>query len=206
MYARLQTTRNVPTGPDAEAMRAQVVEMISGHPGFAGMFLLEQVGIGWGAMVTLWHTREDAVLASERSAATRGPRPVPLHSDDVYEVEEDWPGIAAGERPEVATLLYFDGPLSAARLEAARWSGRERILPAVRDLPGRVRSLVLFDPEAAKATLVTLATSMPALEEIGQVVMATDLLPGEDPALLTGPDRFEVCRVVGYATERAPTA
>jgi hypothetical protein len=205
MYARLQTTRNVPTGPDAEAMRTQVMEMISGHPGFAGLFLLEQVGIGFGAMVTLWQTRQDAVLASERSAA-RGPRPVTLHSDDVYEVEEDWPGIAAGERPEVATLLYFDGPLSAARLEAARWSGRERVLPAVRDLPGRVRSLVLFDAEEAKVALVTLATSMPALERIGQAVMNTELLPGEDPALLPGPDRFEVCRVVGYATEHAPSS
>jgi hypothetical protein len=187
MYARLQTTRNIPSGPDIEAVRAQVVE---GHPGFAGLFHLEQVGIGWGAMVTLWHTRQDAA---------RGPRPVTLHSDDVYEVEEDWLGVAAAERPEGATLLYFDGPLSAARLEAARWSGRERILPAIRDLPGRVRSLVLFDPEEAKVALVTLATSMPALEAIGQAVMTTEILPGEDPALLTGPDRFEVCRVVGYA-------
>jgi hypothetical protein len=179
MYARLQTTRNVPDVFDAE-----------GHPGSAGLFLLEQIGIGWSATMTLWHTRQDAV---------RERRPIASHSDDVYEVEEDWPGVAAGERPEVATLLYFDGPLSAARLEAARWSGRERILPAVRDLPGRVRSLVLFDPAEAKVALVTLATSMPALEGIGQAVRNTELLPGEDPALLPGPDRFEVCRVVGYA-------
>lgn len=206
MYARLQTTRDVPSGPDTEALRTQVTEMISGHPGFAGMFLMEQLGIGWGAMVTLWQTRQDAVLASERSAAARGPRPVTLHSDDVYEVEEDWPGVAAGERPEAATVIYFDGPLSAARLEAARWSSRERILPATRDLPGRVRTLVLFDPDEAKAAIVTLATSMPALEAIGQAVMSTELLPGEDPALLTGPDRFEICRVVGYAAERLPTA
>ncbi len=205
MYARLQTTRNVPSGPDAEAMRAQVTEMISGHPGFAGLILLEQLGIGWGAMVTLWQTRQDAVLASERSAA-RGPRPVTLHTDDVYEVEEDWPGVAAGERPEAATALYFDGPLSAARLEAARWSSRRRILPATRDLPGRVRTLVLFDPEEVKVAIVTLATSMPALEAIGQAVMSTELLPDEDPALLTGPDRFAVCRVVGYAAERSPIA
>ncbi|BCB80912.1 hypothetical protein GCM10022251_79580 [Phytohabitans flavus] len=203
MYARLQTTRDVLNGPDTEALRAQVTEMISGHPGFAGLFLLEQLGIGWGAMVTLWQTRQDAVLASERSAA-RGPRPITLHSDDIYEVEEDWPGLAAGERPEAATLLYFDGPLSAARIEAARFASRERILPATRDLPGRVRTLVLFDPEEAKSAVVTLAATMPALEAIGQAAMGTELLPGEDPALLTGPDRFEVCRVVGYVTEPAP--
>lgn len=184
-------------------MRARMVEMISGHPGFAGLYLLEQLGTGWPAMVTLWRTREDAVLAAERSEAARGPRPVTLHSDDVYEVEEDWPGLAAGERPEAATVVYFDGPLSPARVVAARRGGRERILPAIRDLPGRVRTLVLWDPDEAKSAVVTLATSMSELEAIGQAVQATDLLPGEDPALLTGPDRVEICRVVA---SRSPSS
>lgn len=204
MYARLQTTRSVPGGTDPEAMRARMVEMISGHPGFAGLYLLEQFGIGWPTMVTLWQTREDAVLASERSEAARGPRPVTLHSDAIYEVEEDWPGVAAGERPEVAAVVYFDGPLSPARVAAARRGGKERILPALRDLPGRVRTLVLWDPDEAKMAVVTLAASMPELEAIGQAIQSTELLPGEEPALLTGPDRAEICRVVAYAAARTP--
>lgn len=196
MYARLQTTRTVPDVPDIEAARRQIVGMISAHPGFAGLYLLEQIGTGWGTMLTLWQTREDAELASKRSEEARGPRPVTLHSDDVYEVEEDVAGMAAGEPVQAAGIVHFDGPLSPARIAAARRGFAERLRPALAKVPGLVRVIALWHPEEAKAVSVSLATSLEALDATGQAVNSTELLPGEDPALLTGPDRIEVHRVV----------
>lgn len=199
MYARLQTTRTVPTIPDIEAVRRQVVGMISAHPGFAGCYMLEQVGTGWGTMLTLWHTREDAELAAKRSEQVRGPRPVTLHSDDVYEVEDDVACLAAGEPPRSAAMVFFDGPLSPARTAAARRGFTDRIRPALQQVPGMVRVITMWHPEQAKAVSLSLATSVEAVEDGGRAVNATELLPGEDPALLTGPDRFEIHRVVATA-------
>jgi hypothetical protein len=45
-----------------------------------------------------------------------------------------------------------------------------------------------------------LATSLEALEAGGVAVNSTALLPDEDPALLTGPDRFVVHRVLKTVT------
>jgi hypothetical protein len=74
----------------------------------------------------------------------------------------------------------------------------------VRTTSGRAPSRVLT--AAARAirgpdlgsVVITLATSVPALDVIGRTVMSTELLPGEDPALLPGPDRIEIHHVTGY--------
>jgi heme-degrading monooxygenase HmoA len=181
MYARLQTTRTIPT--------TLKVPGIENQPGFAGLYMLEQIGTGWGTMLTLWQTREDAVLASKNSEEAR-------HSDDVYEVEDDWSGMAAGEPAQVANAVYFDGPLSPARVAAARRGLQERIRPALAQVPGLVRGVFLWHPDEAKAVTISLAVSVEALEAAGRAVNSTELLPGEDPALLTGPDRIETHRVV----------
>ena len=47
---------------------------------------------------------------------------------------------------------------------------------------------------------ITLATAAEHFEEIQRRVMTTELLPGEDPALLGGPDRVEVRRVAPVPT------
>ena len=40
------------------------------------------------------------------------------------------------------------------------------------------------------------------LDAIARAVMSTELLPGEDPALLPGPDRIEIHHVIGYHLPR----
>ena len=37
-----------------------------------------------------------------------------------------------------------------------------------------------------------------AIDRAGEVIMGTELLPGEDPALLSDPDRVEVAEVVEF--------
>ncbi len=143
MFARLQTVAARPTDEELVPM---IADMVSGHPGFAGLALLAGDDSS-GGLVSLWLTREDAELASERSVAIRGPRPFELTRDEIYEVDADEPGSAAGEEPAVAFLGEFDGP---------------------------------------------------ALEAVSEAVMSTKLLPGEDPALLPGPDRITLLRVAAY--------
>ena len=63
---------------------------------------------------------------------------------------------------------------------------------------------MLRGPQFA-SVVCTLATSVAALDAITQAVMATGLLPGEDAALLPGPDRIQTHQVTGYqmAAEQA---
>jgi hypothetical protein len=149
-------------------------------------------------MVTLWHTREDAELASERSQATRGPRPFTLLTDDIYEVDEDVTGVATGERAAAAFVGYFDGPLSPARIAAARRGGRERIRPVLRQVPSLIRTLVLWNPTDSKMAVVHLTTSIEGLHDVAAAIATTPLLSDEDPSLLTGPDRVETHQVLSY--------
>jgi hypothetical protein len=204
MFARLQTVASRPVTEDRDKLVQQVVGMISGHPGFAGLAMLERQD-GAGTMVTLWHTREDAELASERSQAQRGPRPFTLTSDDIYEIDDDVTGSATGERAEAAFVGYFDGPLSPARLAAARRSGRDRIRPALQQVPSLIRTLVLWHPTDSKMAVVHLVTSADGLPDVAAAINSTPLLPGEDPSLLTGPDRVETHRVLSYLTPATHT-
>jgi hypothetical protein len=194
MYARLQM---MATRPADEGLVPVIADMVSGHPRFAGLALLADDD-GGGGLVSLWLTREDAELASERSVAIRGPRPFELTRDEIYEVDADEPGSAAGEEPAVAFLGEFDGPLSPARVEAARFAGTERLAPVLRTVPGLVRMLVLWQPTERRMAVLHLATSMAALQAVGEAVMSTKLLPDEDPALLPGPDRITLLRVAAY--------
>jgi hypothetical protein len=204
MFARLQTVASRPRPADQERLVQQVTEMISAHPGFAGLAMLERED-GTGTMVTLWDTREDAELASERSQAARGPRPFTLTSDDIYEVDDDLAGAASGSPATAAFIGYFDGPLSPARLAAARRGGRDRIEPALRGVASLIRSLALWHPTDAKLTVIHLATSVDGLHEIADAITSTTLLPDEDPSLLTGPDRVDTHRVLSYLNPAART-
>ncbi len=118
-----------------------------------------------------------------------------------YAVEEDLPGTAAGRRPAAAAAAWFDGPLSPARVAAARFGFRERIGPALAGVPGLVRILVLWRDRDAASCAINLAVDLPTLEAAAVAVNSTTLLPGEDPALLTGPDRVDIHHI----TEGAPS-
>ncbi|MEV4510694.1 hypothetical protein AB0K00_17200 [Dactylosporangium sp. NPDC049525] len=191
MFARLQTTAARP------ADGHPIADMIAAHPGFAGLAMLTGED-GGTTMISLWLTREDAESASDRSAATRGPRLFELTHDEIFEVDADQAGSATGEQPAVAFLGEFDGPLSPARVEAARFAGTERIGPALREVAGVVRLLVLWHPTERRMAVLHLAVSPAALHAISRTVVSSQLLPGEDPELLPGPDRVSMLRVAAY--------
>jgi hypothetical protein len=114
---------------------------------------------------------------------------------EVWEVAAHLLGRSVGEQPVVGQVVRFDGPRDAAAVAASRRAGLERIWPAVRDLDGLVDTLVLVRPDGAELVLSS-ATSADHFARAGERIMATALLPGEDPALLAGPDRIEVLHVV----------
>jgi hypothetical protein len=184
MYARIQNLVGDTTA---------VLDAVSGRAGFATVAVLTANDGGGGTVITLWHTREDAERASER----------PDGSDDVYELDAEVTGQAAAQRPVAAFLGEFDGPLSPPRIAAARFAGTARIAPALREVPGLVRSLVMWHPTDRTMRVVHLTTSADALNDVAAAVTSTALLAGEDPTLLTGPDRVAIQRVLAYRT--APT-
>jgi hypothetical protein len=99
----------------------------------------------------------------------------------------------------IAQIAYFDGPRSPEIVDASERAGRERIMPAVAAdhevRAGHRGTFVLRQPDGTQVVLV-LADSADTLDRGEAVITATPLLPGEDPALLTGPDRIERYEVV----------
>ena len=112
-------------------------------------------------------------------------------------------GTAGAQQPTHARVAYFDGPRAPEQAAAEDFAGRQRLFPAVRGLSGLVGVWVLRGPQFA-SVVCTLATSMAALDAITRAVMATELLPGEDTALLPGPDRIQTHQVTGYQMAAEP--
>lgn len=112
-----------------------------------------------------------------------------------FEVRADHHLTEPDATPTVASVVTFAGPVSEAVDEAGRRAARDRIAPAMRDHAGGVRLLSLWQPELRRQVLITLATSVEALEEAGRKINSLPLLPGEDVALLPGPDHVEMFRV-----------
>ncbi len=80
-------------------------------------------------------------------------------------------------------------------MHADRLSSR-RIWSAVSQVPDVLGALVLRADDGAMAVLAV-AGSTAALEASVRTLLSTPLLPGEDPALLTGPSRAVDCRLTG---------
>ena len=94
-----------------------------------------------------------------------------------------------------AQLTYFDGPRTPQQLAAADLAATGRILPAVSKLGHSFRVYLLRRPDGSEV-VVSIADSEQALLDAQKAIMGTDLLPGEDPALLAGPDRIELYPVI----------
>ena len=94
---------------------------------------------------------------------------------------------------------------SPEQVAAADFGGRQRIWPAIRDLSGLV-SVYLLRGHDLGWIVLTLATSVGTLDAAQRAVLATDLLPSEDRALLPGPDRIEIHTVTGYQVPAAGRA
>ena len=102
-----------------------------------------------------------------------------------------------------AQLTYFDGPRTPEQLAAADFAGRERIIPAVSKLGHALRVYILRRDDGS-AVVVTIADTKQALLDAQKAIMSTDLLPGEDSALLPGPDRIELYPVIGVHDVNPP--
>lgn len=106
--------------------------------------------------------------------------------------------------PGFVQLTWFDGPRSADWLAGADLA-HQRIWPAARDVPGMVGALTLQARDGGRVVL-TMAESVEALEEGVRRLLSTSLLPGEDPAHLTGPDRVDVLRLLEVRIPSAVTS
>jgi hypothetical protein len=96
-----------------------------------------------------------------------------------------------------AQLTYFDGPRSAEQVAAADFAARERIRPAVSELAHHFRVYVLRREDGAQV-VISIADSREALADAQKAILSTELLPGEDPALLPGPGRIELYPVADF--------
>ena len=94
-----------------------------------------------------------------------------------------------------AQLTYFDGPRTPQQTAASDFAARERIVPAISELDHSYRVYVLRRDDGAQV-VVSIADTEQALLDAQKAIMGTELLPGEDPALLPGPDRIELYPVI----------
>ena len=94
-----------------------------------------------------------------------------------------------------AQLTYFDGPRTPEQIAAGDFAGQERIRPAVSRLGHRFRVYLLRRDDGSEV-VVSIADSEQDLLDAQKAIMSSELLPGEDPALLPGPDRVELYPVL----------
>jgi hypothetical protein len=158
---------------------------LAAEPAFVEAYAMIRLGDNRATTLALWTTTTDP---------------------GAYAVLADQPGPAADGPAAAATVVWFDGPMSPARHAAAEFGYRERIAPALAAVPGHVRTLTLWRERDAASCAVNLAVDLPALEACGAAINATELLPGEDPALLTGPDRVDIHHTTAHTrpTEEVP--
>ena len=90
-----------------------------------------------------------------------------------------------------AQLTYFNGSRTPEQVAAADFAVQERIMPAVSQLGHPVTAYVLRRDDGSEVTIV-IGDSEQALLDVQKAIMSTQLLPGEDQALLPGPDRIEL--------------
>ena len=188
MYAYLD---QAPRGRDHATDDPAAGPGMANRPGLLGSVEFQQLAGPAGVRLTLWDT---AARAADFLAEGAGMTALP---GEIYEVTEAREGPAAAQAPTCARLMYFDGPRAPEQVAAEDLAGRQRIWPAMRGSGGLVAAYVLRGRDLG-GVVITLATSVQTLDAIARAVMSTELMPGEDPALLPGPDRIEIHHVTGY--------
>jgi hypothetical protein len=102
-----------------------------------------------------------------------------------------------------AQLMLFDGPQSPEVVAAADRADVQRIRPLLEANPQVIDDVVaqydLRQADGGRALLMVTGAEA-TLDAVVELVMTSDLLPGEDPALLPGPTRVERYVVVGSLT------
>jgi hypothetical protein len=193
MYASLDRYHGQPGRPDL----ADLSIGVAGQPGLLSCLTLHQLGGPATVRLTLWDTEASAAGCSGSDAGTPP-------ATEIYQVTHIEEGLAATQLPTYARLVCFDGPRAPEQTAAEDLAGRQRIWPAIRGLSGLVGIYVLRGGDLS-SVIVTLATSVETLDAGQRAVMATELTPGEDPALLPGPDRVEIHRVTARHLSAAST-
>ncbi|TVY98954.1 hypothetical protein EAS64_42620 [Trebonia kvetii] len=98
-----------------------------------------------------------------------------------------------------AQLVIFDGPRSPEFSAAADRAGRGRIMPMLASDPvfgpAHPGSYILQAADGGRAVLI-LADTEAAITHASKLVTGSELLPDEDPALLTDPDHVVTYEVV----------
>jgi hypothetical protein len=111
-----------------------------------------------------------------------------------YHLFETHPGRSAGPA-KYMQVVEFSGPRTAEWVAAEERAATERLRPATEGIEGIVAVLRMRAADNGYLVVV-LAESMDAYDVATQAIMSTELLPGEDPALLSGPDRVSFYRLV----------
>ena len=106
-----------------------------------------------------------------------------------------------------AQLTMFEGPRSPELVAAAKRADRERIQPLLDAHPDLMADVVaryqLHQADGGHAVLV-ITRNEATLDRAIELIMSSELLPGEDPDLLPGPSRAERYVVVeSYLPETA---
>ena len=191
MYARLDRYNGQPghrvDGPDL----ADLSTSMAGQPGLLSCLTFRQLAGPAAVCLTLWDTEASATGYPGPDTGLASP------AGEIYQVTATEKGLAATQVPTYARLVCFDGPRAPEQAAAEDLAGRQRIWPAIRGLSGLAGVYVLRGSDLG-SVVVTLATSVETLDAAQRTVMATELTPGEDPALLPGPDRVEIYRVAGH--------
>ena len=191
MHARLDRYHGQPAHRVDSPDLADLSTGVAGRPGLLSCLTFRQLGGPATVRLTLWDTEASAAGCPGPDAGLAPP------AAGIYQVTATEEGLAATQALAYARLVCFDGPRAPEQAAAEDLAGRQRIRPAIHGLSGLVGIYVLGGSDLS-SVVVTLATSVETLDAAQRAVMATELTPGEDPALLPGPDRVEIHHVTGH--------
>jgi hypothetical protein len=188
MYATIHRFRRWPEEESHAWGRELLATLLDGAEP-AGSCVLGRLDGMDGVVCVLWHDESAAAAAARSSEGAR------WLDASAYRVVQVDPGAAAGKTPGFAQVVWLNEAGDAARANAALRAGRERIAPAARDVDGVVGTYV-FRAEDNRMVVLTLVTDVDTPEALRRAILATELLPWEDPAQLTDPDRIDIDRVL----------
>lgn len=160
------------------------------RPGLVAAYVMRPMDQQQPVLATVW----EAVERADLSPVTVGGQDF---ADASFEGADGVDGV--DDRAAYASIVYFDGPRPQAEADAIERANRERIAPAVREIPGNLGAFVGRNAEGSFVVLA-LTTSLQAIEDSQRAIMSTDLLPGEDPAHLTGPTRVQLAWVLATSS------
>jgi hypothetical protein len=111
-----------------------------------------------------------------------------------YHVIETRPGRGTGPATYMQVVEFF-GPRTEEWVAAEQRAATDRLGPATAGIDGIV-SVIRMRAADNAYMVVVLAESMDVFDVASQAIMSTELLPGEDPEFLGGPDRINFYRLV----------